>query len=314
MKKVYSVILLVFACAFINAQTIKYKEVYSLIKDDKYDEALPQLNSFLKQEPKHSNANYWAGKLYYQKAVSIKSNAEADSSILFFNKAIENVTTMDLNPLNAPRFPDFTGETMVDKMESGKKFMQGKIDELSGLKKQWENALKAQKEQIKQDSISTAREAMQKKWASANTGTNDPMIVAKKWFEAFKNGDIETMFKMESKDEEGYQFPFGHNKTMEDYNSNKARYIEDFKKRIRQSYPDLRLTQDFNENDYNSYFEKDKKKPLVQTIYRDEKNVDIGKFTSFKYTNKTTGETSTSHFGISLIKINGKWLVVRIHN
>ena len=298
-------------CGIANAQTIKYKDVYSLIKDNKYDEALPKLLSFLGQEPKHSNANYWAGKIYYQKAVSGKSNTQADSSILFFNKAIENVSALDLNPFNASKFPDFTGKTTDDMMGNGKKFMKGKIDELSGLKTRWANELTTQKEQIKQDSIKTAKEAMQKTWADANTGVNDPKIVAKKWFEAFKNGDIETMLKMESKDEDGFQFPFGKNHPMDDYNSNKSKYRDDMKKNM---YPEIRLTQDFNENDYNSHFKEDKKKPLVQTSYSDENNVDIRNFITYKYINKATGETSPAHIGILLVKINGKWFVGRIHN
>ncbi len=117
-----------------SAQTIKYKEIYSMIKSGKTSEALPHLVTFLKEEPKHANGNYWAGKIYYEKANANKSSQQADSSILYFKQGVENLSELDLNPLNASRFPDVTGEDMAVKVENGKKWMQSKISEMEALK------------------------------------------------------------------------------------------------------------------------------------------------------------------------------------
>lgn len=119
----------------VTAQTMKYKEIYSLIKTGKKVEALPHLLTFLKEEPKHANGNYWAGKIYYENAQRNNSSQQADSSIMFFKQALVNISVLDVNILNASRFPDFTGTDATIVLENGKKWMQGKIEEIESIKK-----------------------------------------------------------------------------------------------------------------------------------------------------------------------------------
>ena len=56
MKNLISILALILFCwsfTETKAQTMKYKEIYSMIKSGKTNEALPHLVVFLKDEPKH---------------------------------------------------------------------------------------------------------------------------------------------------------------------------------------------------------------------------------------------------------------------
>ena len=64
-------------------------------------------------------------------------------------KSIENINEFDVNPLNASRFPDFSGDDMTAKVENGKKWMQAQIDALNNAKKQVESQAELLKQEEK---------------------------------------------------------------------------------------------------------------------------------------------------------------------
>ncbi len=146
MKNLLSLILLFGLIGFASGQKIKYnKDVYSLIKDGNYSEALPILRNFLATKENHANGNYWAGKIYSDLAIEKKSALYADSCIFFFNRAIDDITELDVNPLNESKFPDRQGEDVIQKVESLKTYMSKEVDKIESLMAEYQEIERLEK-------------------------------------------------------------------------------------------------------------------------------------------------------------------------
>ncbi|OFY87054.1 MAG: hypothetical protein A3F72_17780 [Bacteroidetes bacterium RIFCSPLOWO2_12_FULL_35_15] len=188
MKK-FILLSICFITLSVSAQTVKYKDIYSLIKVGNTVEAFPKLLTYLQTEPKHPNANYWVAKIYYDKAKTNNSTQQADSSIFFFKRAIENITVLDVNIINAGRFPDFTGTDATLVLEYGKKWMQAKIDEMEALKKQIQ--LNKSKEEV---SILTKNTALSSSANVSNPTNNQKQNVNTPYTGSKKTQEYQTAY------------------------------------------------------------------------------------------------------------------------
>lgn len=327
MKKILLLILII-QTGLANSQSIKYKEVYSLLKDGKINDATPKLLLFLKQEPKHPNANYWAGKIYFDNAKATQSDVVSDSCILFFNRSIENIGLLDVNIMNAGRFPDFKGLDATEVLADGKKWMQEKINEVEFLK-----------QEIQYNKSKKENEKKQIEWASKNTGENDPMIIAKMYFEADKNGDIETLIKLGKKNEINGSIGPLKQASIDAYNKDKNGFASSWKKEILTRRLDYRLTDNTKDFDFEEYYDKGSHtwqpkliessdgyqydnsgekyiaKIPMRVEYNSETHVVINGLASYKGRKGTyTSYYHVEHLSMVLEKISGKWQVVAYEN
>ena len=77
------------------SQKVKYKDLFILLKAENYSDADRYLRAFLKEEPKHPNANYYMGRMLqnYLEELELIDEQErivelADSSIIYLNRSL----------------------------------------------------------------------------------------------------------------------------------------------------------------------------------------------------------------------------------
>jgi len=128
--------LIMFLANVLTAQEkIKYnKDVYPLLKAEKYEEALPVLEKFLISKPTHPNANYWAGKIYEAKAYNEINLDYKFKAFDCYSNCRKNVQTYDLTVVSAARYPDITGLDSDERYASLLAFLDGRMSELNHFK------------------------------------------------------------------------------------------------------------------------------------------------------------------------------------
>jgi hypothetical protein len=89
----------------------------------------------------------------------------------------------------------------------------------------------------------------------------------------------------------------------------KVKYKSAYKSEMENRFPFLKLTVDFNKDDYSD--SEDIKKPLVKYYFSDKNNVVLYNVFSYKPTNTSF---QVAHLNLVLIKVKGKWLVYKIKN
>jgi hypothetical protein len=104
MKRRVSVLaLLLIPSVLVFAQKVKYKDLVVLLNAKQYETAEPFLKKYLKENTDHPNAHLFMGIIFQEKSLSIDllkhttiALANADSAILFFDKAYNSITEKEL--------------------------------------------------------------------------------------------------------------------------------------------------------------------------------------------------------------------------
>lgn len=138
LKKIIFVTLVSFlSVSGFSQKKIKYKrDVFNLIKDEKFEEASPMLIKYLKQDPDHVNANYWAGKIFESKAYENIDITLANKAKEHYKTCRDNVTILEMNALNSSRYPDVSGLDGEQRLANFNDFLDKKIEKLRGFKNQ----------------------------------------------------------------------------------------------------------------------------------------------------------------------------------
>ncbi|MFC2124573.1 hypothetical protein ACFLU5_07155 [Bacteroidota bacterium] len=129
-KLLYIVLFLIAAVAFdINAQELKYKDIYPLIESRDFSDAVPRLREFLQQEPDHPSANFQLALIYERRYKSY-------DLIMQHKPAMKNAENAKLLFLNA--------QMLIDDREikkNGKKFYTNfaRLDERGKLTVEYQN-------------------------------------------------------------------------------------------------------------------------------------------------------------------------------
>lgn len=113
------------------------KDIWPLIKKDKYHEALPLLNKFLSSKENSLPGNYWTGKIYRERALKNESVKDADSAIICLLKARGQANEIQITLLTSKRYPDYSGANSAEMVEAGNKTLAIWIEDLSGKRDKW---------------------------------------------------------------------------------------------------------------------------------------------------------------------------------
>ena len=344
MKKinlVACVLSVLLASSAVFAQKVKYKEIKPLLAELKYNEALPKLITYYQQNTKDGewtskailmemdnmfDASKAIASIYETKSIQQKSFLYADSSIYWYNIMITDkhpdaeiaqnkIKTLKSNQYD---YKNFEKEKSI-KQENIK---QKQLDSI----KNEERIIQAEKSntlwRIKEDSLNK----MQKILVAQNTGTNDPMIVAKKYAEAYIKGDMETLIKFGYKDSITGAVGMFKKKTIDAYKADKTKFTQQvWKDEVLEvlKNKNLRISQDFRGADYKKKTcdrnepDEDVTKPLIKVRYRSEKEVSIDDILTYDYEDRCkylgneqwTMGIFIHHKDIWLVKVKGKWFV-----
>ncbi len=335
------------------AQELKYnKDVYPSIKGQKWDEAFNLLEKYLTQDPNHVNANYWLGKISESKAESNKDVALINLAIHAYSICNSTVSSLEMTVILSGRYPDAAGINEDERLVNFKKFLSEKIKNLENKKldfeiyqnKKGEELAKIKQlendrlNKIKNDSIAEIERIKKEekvknqiKYKELNTGINDPLIVAKKYAEAYISGDIETLIKLGYVDETTQKVGVLKQKTLDAYKADKSKFTPQiWKSEVLKMMINPRISKDFNAADYkkanvcgtNDTSFDDLKKPIISVWYENENDATIINIISFDYkdeyckylpNDKHEAGLVIKHRTMSLVKKNGKWLVKDLH-
>lgn len=339
MKKIKIILFSAMLMSVFNtfSQKVKYNEIKPLLESKQDENALPILVKYYNQnivDGKWSSkailmemdnmfsASENLARIYENKANIAKSAIFADSSILWFNAMIK-----DDHPQKN------TAEQKIQIIEKNKKNWQE--EEISNQKRH--NQVKLDSiTKIKNDSITAnlklkqeEQEKIQIKCRELNTGVNDPMIVAKKYTEAFIKGDMETLIKLGYIDTISGRTGILKAKTIAAYKADKTKFtFEIWKDEVLKSMINPRISKDYYISDYKKknvcgqYDDEfdDISKPLMIVKYENESEVTIQNILTYDYNDKSCKSLGNDkyeagitihHMHIELIKYKGKWLVSR---
>ncbi len=107
MKAALLIITLIFSSFYSNAQKIKYKDLFVLLRAKNYKDASSFLRNYVIANPEHPNANYQMGLMLEFKIKELdllkESDAivaRADSAIMYFDKAYAYITPKEVKKHN----------------------------------------------------------------------------------------------------------------------------------------------------------------------------------------------------------------------
>ncbi len=107
-------ILVLCSALTVNAQKIKYKDLYVLLRAKNYKDGAGFLTKFLKENPEHPNANYQMGLMLEFKLTQLDLLKEpdvivgrADSAILYFDKAYTFINEKDIKKHDDDYYENF---------------------------------------------------------------------------------------------------------------------------------------------------------------------------------------------------------------
>jgi hypothetical protein len=340
MKKTLIVSLFILTSTYLLSQKVDFKKDLSpLINSKVYSkEGASKADIYIQQNSKSNgelteNAillNYekvYSAKLY--KAHCLFKEGKDSREISIIENAFEQYKEVAESLSNC-----------VSDAEEGKKNTENLINEIVEFKKVEEkrNAEIAQQAEIDrqkviQDSINKSDklkkellERNQEIYRATNSGANDPLIVAKKYAEAYISGDIETLIRLGYVDSLTRKVGILKEKTINAYKADKSKFTpQSWKSEVSKIMINPRISRDFNMADYkkanvcktSSEFD-DLKQPLISIWYENENNANVRNIISFDYkdeycnylpNNQHEAGIVIKHRTISLIKQNGKWLV-----
>ncbi len=319
-------------------QKVKYNEIKTLLESKQDEKALPLLVKYYNQnivDGKWSSkailmemdnmfsASENLARIYENKANVAKSAIFADSSILWFNAMIKD---------------DHPQKSVVNQ----------KIQILEKNKKNWQEEVAAntnrinrekadELKKIKNDSIMANLKLQmedkaknQIKYRELNSGVNDPMVVAKKYAEAYIKGDIETLILHGYNDSVAGKVGILDKQSIAFYKANKVSYDKAWKEEVLRKKINLRLTQDFNKMDYKlaekivggerGQAADDVTKPKVVSDFEDENHVRIYSIMSYNSSSESCKGLPANSSGclwdidMQLIKVKGKWKVKELQD
>jgi hypothetical protein len=302
-----------------SSQKIKYKEIKPFLESKNYDEALPKLKVYYEQNIVNGA---WSNKailmemnnmldasknisiIYYEKSIGQNSSSYTDSAIYWLNIMIKDDhpekddAIYKITELNKIKNKWVAAEKEEDRAKQQRLIEarnKQKLDSLDLIKK-------LEKEKLNK---------LQEKYIAENVGINDPMLVAKKFATAYINSDMETMLKLGYNDTVSGNIVGFKQKNLEAYSQDKQKFIQLLKDEVIKRKPNLRLTEDYNINDYKKPTEYDKgdpiEKPLIETRYIDENHVKISNIMTYDGSNG-----ALYHGDMKLVKFKGKWLVEKV--
>ena len=136
----------------LQAQKIKYKDLYVLLRAKNYKDAGPFLTKFLAANPEHPNANYQMGLMLEHKLGELdilkqsdEITARADSALMYFDKAYTLITPKDVKKhdddyyesfkrrnLRTGKFEVILSDVQLD-IETRKKSLQTKKEAIAAI-------------------------------------------------------------------------------------------------------------------------------------------------------------------------------------
>ncbi len=103
MKKAFIILVLLSLGFYSNAQKVKYKDLYVLLRAKNYKDGASFLKTYIVANPEHPNANYQMGLMLENKISDLdllkeadKIVARVDSAILYFDKAYVLITPKEV--------------------------------------------------------------------------------------------------------------------------------------------------------------------------------------------------------------------------
>ncbi len=139
----------------VNAQNLKYnKAVYPVIETGNYNEAIPLVERYLIQDPEHTNAHYWAAKMYESKLANSDSLPLIKLALQHWTEAKRTVTVGEMLTAKAPKYPDIIGDDPNGRLNQFKTLADNRIAALKAKETEIAQKVKdiaAQKEKEEQD-------------------------------------------------------------------------------------------------------------------------------------------------------------------
>lgn len=134
MKHVLILALLSLSFFSLSQEKTNYnKDVYPLIKEGKYIEALPLLVKFLKEKPDHINANYWCAKILEIEGKKSSNPEQIQKAIEHYAFCFNNATELEMTMATAGRYPDVSGIESTERLNNFKVFLRAKYQECESL-------------------------------------------------------------------------------------------------------------------------------------------------------------------------------------
>ena len=164
MKTILTIIIAFLCSCGFGQKKIKFnKDINPLIKTRAFEKAKPILQEFLKSNPNSLKGNYWLGVIYFGNTSEVESEIKSeytgkeyfpltakhfnyvDSSKFYLTKTRKLVNVINLNPINARFFPDFTGLTSEELVADAIPKIDNWINLLNRIQKDWKELEKNQK-------------------------------------------------------------------------------------------------------------------------------------------------------------------------
>jgi len=103
-SKTLNIILIFLVSAFqLNAQKLKYKDIYGLLSTKQYEQAEPFLKAYLNDNTDNPNAYLYMGFIYQEKSIltdvliqTERSINQMDSAVIYLTKASETITEKEI--------------------------------------------------------------------------------------------------------------------------------------------------------------------------------------------------------------------------
>lgn len=121
--------------SFSQEKTNYNKNVYPLIKEGKYTEALPLLEKFLQEKPEHINANYWCAKILEIEGKKTSNPDQIQKAKEHYAFCFNNATELEMTMATAGRYPDVSGIESTERLNNFKVFLKSKYQECETLER-----------------------------------------------------------------------------------------------------------------------------------------------------------------------------------
>lgn len=131
--------------SFSQEKTNYNKNVYPLIKEGKYTEALPLLEKFLQEKPEHINANYWCAKILEIEGKKTSNPEQIQKAKEHYAFCFNNATELEMTMATAGRYPDVSGIESTERLNNFKVFLRAKYQECESLERKFTTEIESKK-------------------------------------------------------------------------------------------------------------------------------------------------------------------------
>jgi hypothetical protein len=115
---------------FCQEKTNYNKDVYPLIKEKKYIEAIPLLEQFLSEKTNHVNANYWFAKIMQASGEKNSDPIQIEKAIKHYIIAFSEASELDMTLATAKRYPDVAGLDSKERLIYFKTLLEKRVSDL----------------------------------------------------------------------------------------------------------------------------------------------------------------------------------------